>query len=253
MYDLKNVIVTRILPPQVVYSKKSRIYKTSCRTTYGLTFCQSGQITYTMNGKKYVSRPGTAILLPQGGAYRLFGDATGWFPLINFECTNLKCEEIIVFPLQHPQSCIKDFEALNNLFINGRSPLKIYSAFYDLLDKVSYESIPQSKRMSFIIQYIEDHISSPGLSNSEIATQAYISEVYLRKLFDTFYDTSPKQYILNMRIQKAKYLLTNTEYTVTAIAEQCGFSSLYHFCRIFRNKIGMSPTEYATANRIYEI
>lgn len=253
MNSLRNAIIDEIHPPYTVYSEKNRVYKTSHRLTFALTFCRSGQITYTMNGKKYVSHPGTALLLPQGGAYELIGDSTGWFPVINFTSTNLKCDDIIVFSLQHPQSCIKDFETLNNLFISNKSHLKIYSTFYDLLDKLTYESLPQSKRMASIIQYIENHISSPDLSNAEIAAQSYISEVYLRKLFSTFYDTSPKQYILNMRIQKAKHLLTNTAYTVTAIAEQCGFSSLYHFCRIFRSKTGMSPTEYATTNRIYEI
>ncbi len=253
MNNLKNAIISEILPPYTVYSEKNRVFKTTHRQTFGLTFCLSGQITYTMNGKMYVSHPGTALLLPQGGEYELFGNSTGWFPVINFTSTNLKCDDIIVFSLQHPHSCIKDFDTLCKLFISNKSPLKIYSTFYDLLDKLTYESLPQSKRMASIIQYIENNLSSPDLSNTEIAAQAYVSEVYLRKLFDTFYDTSPKQYILNMRIQKAKHLLTNTEYTVTAISEQCGFSSLYHFCRIFRNKIGMSPTEYATANRIYEI
>ena len=35
--------------------------------------------------------------------------------------------------------------------------------------------------------------------------------------------------------------------------EECGFSSVYHFCRAFKNKTGMTPTEYANLNKIYQI
>jgi len=56
-----------------------------------------------------------------------------------------------------------------------------------------------------------------------------------------------------MRIQKAKSLLTNGTHTITAVSEECGFSSLYHFCRAFKEKTGMTPTEYAKDSKIYQI
>ncbi|MBR3994676.1 MAG: helix-turn-helix transcriptional regulator [Clostridia bacterium] len=56
-----------------------------------------------------------------------------------------------------------------------------------------------------------------------------------------------------MRIQKAKFLLANGVLTITAISEECGFSSLYHFCRIFKEKTGFTPSEYSKNNRIYKI
>ncbi len=48
-------------------------------------------------------------------------------------------------------------------------------------------------------------------------------------------------------------MLVDTPFTVAAVAEECGFSSLYNFCRTFKNKTGMAPREYANINRIYQI
>ena len=86
-----------------------------------------------------------------------------------------------------------------------------------------------------------------------LAKKLGISEVYLRKLFSVHYGTSPRQFIIDMRIQKAKSLLTNGTHTITSISEECGFSSLYHFCRTFKDKTGMTPTEYAKNGKIYQI
>ena len=77
--------------------------------------------------------------------------------------------------------------------------------------------------------------------------------VYLRKLFAAKYNISPKQYILDTRIQKAKHLLTNSPYSITAIGTDCGFSSVYIFSRCFKGRVGLTPSEYAKINRKFEL
>lgn len=248
-----KIIITDIATPGIVHSEKGRCMEMEKRLYYGLSLCLGGQITYTMNGKKYVSNQDSAVLLPQGGTYSLYGDKEGLFPLINFRCENYACDEIGVFALENPQACIKDFETIRNLMLYGGSRLKIYSVFYELLSKVFSLSASMHTPMHSAIQYIEKNISDPNLSNEEIAKKMGISEVYLRKLFATHQKTTPKQYILDMRIRKAKQLLVDTPFTITAIAEECGFSSLYHFCRVFKLRTGTTPSEYAAKNRIYKI
>ena len=223
------------------------------RQSYGLSLCISGQITYTMNGRSYVSNPDTAVFLPQGGTYSLYGDKEGLFPVVNFKCENFHCDAITVVPLENAQACRKDFDTLKDLFLHDKNHLKIYSAFYELLDSVSSANAHKQRPLAFVIRYIAENIHDPALSNTCLAKQIGISEVYLRKLFLAQYNTTPKQYILDIRIQKAKQMLTNTPFTVTAIAEECGFSSLYHFCRAFKQKTGMTPTKYAALNKIYQI
>ena len=137
MISFEKLVVTNIRQPMVVHSQKGKFYKTENRQYFGLSFCMSGQITYTMNEKTYVSSQSSAILLPQGGSYYLTGDIEGLFPVINFSCSGLDCTEITVLPLADPQSCIQHFKTLQQLFLRGESQMKIYSTFYNLLDRKS--------------------------------------------------------------------------------------------------------------------
>ena len=253
MNNLDNIVITDIEIPVVVHSEKGRNFQMTNRQSYGLSLCSSGQITYTMNGKNYVSNQDNAVLLPQGGTYSLYGDQEGLFPVVNFKCSNFNCNEIMAFRLENPQSLLKSFEALQNLFLDDKNHLKIYSVFYDLLSKIYYENSQKHTLLDSAIQFIAENTQNPMLSNTCIAKQIGISEVYLRKLFLSYYHITPKQYVLDIRIRKAKQLLCDTPFSVTAIAEECGFSSVYHFCRTFKEKIGMTPTEYAGLNRIYQI
>ena len=55
---------------------------------------------------------------------------------------------------------------------------------------------------------------------------------------------APNQYLLEVRIRKARELLTNTTLTVTAIAEETGFKSSFYFSRFFKKRAGLSPRQY---------
>ena len=103
------------------------------------------------------------------------------------------------------------------------------------------------------IRYIESNYQSPGLSNAELAKECNISEVYFRKIFTETYKTTPKQFIVDIRINKAKQLLSDGFLKVGTVAELCGFSNQYHFCRLFKEKTGVTPTEYMKRNRIFKI
>jgi len=249
----QNIFITDIQKPLVVNSYKGRVYHVTDRYCYALSFCISGRITYTMAGQKYVSDPQNAILLPQGGTYSLYGDKEGAFPVINFSCQNFECNQILVLPLQNSQTYIRDFETLKSLFLHDGNRLKIFSLFYEMLDKLEKDQHPFQNHLNPAIAYLEMHISDPALSNTLLADMLGISEVYLRKLFLAQYNTTPRQYLLNLRIQKARQLLSDTMLTVTDISEKCGFSSVYHFCRTFKGRTGVTPTEYASQNRTFRI
>lgn len=250
---LKDIIVTNIQRPITVISPKGRHDETKNRATYGLSFCSKGQITYSHREKQYVSNTNNAVFLPKGQTYTLVGDKEGLFPVINFDCIGLHCEEIVLFPLQNPEPFYKDCQKIADLFLFKDKQLQIFSIFYGILQRITQEQIPQNNILYQALKYIEVNISNPNLSNSLIAQNTNISEVYFRKLFAEKYHISPKQYILDIRIKKAKQLLTDSFYSVSCIGEMCGFSSVYTFSRCFKEKTGISPTEYARENRVYEI
>lgn len=248
----ENLIVTNIYEPFTVHSHKGRFYQMNGRRDFGLSLCISGQITYTHNGVRYVSHPGNAVILPQGGEYTLCGDKTGLFPLINFHCIGLPTDRFLVLPLEDPRGCLTEFDAIRASFLAGDKQLEVFSLFYRLLHKVM-QSQPAASRLAPVLQYIDSHFSDASLSNQQLAAQLGVSEVYLRKLFLLELNTTPKQYILEKRIREAKQLLRNTTAGVTQIGEQCGFSGVYHFCRAFKKRVGITPTQYAQQNRIFKL
>ena len=252
MKALGDMIVTEIKDVMTVFSEKGRVVNMRNRTTYGLSFCLDGQITYVHNGKRFVSDKNHAVILPKGQSYTLYGDKKGMFPLINFDCLGDLCDSFVVIPIEDSKFFINDYERIKALSLFEGNNAKILSIFYGIVDRlVSYSSAGNTLMPA--IGYIEKNYHNPGLSNSELARECRISEVYLRKLFAKEFKTSPRQFVIDIRIQKAKQLLSEGMFKTGVVAEMCGFSNPYHFCRIFKDKTGLTPTDYANQNRVYKI
>lgn len=248
---LKRIIVTEIKEITTVFSPRGRYTAIKNRFCYGLSFCESGKITYTHCGRDFVSDVGCAVFLPKGASYTIYGNESGGFPVINFECTGLKLDTFLTVPLRNPESYLKDYKAMKNLSLFESTLSKQLSIFYDILSRIQTEGYEDNGAMRAAIRKIEKSFSDPELNNRILADSLHISEVYFRRLFKESFGIAPKQYITDIRIKKAKQLLIDTDSTVTQISEQCGFSSVYHFCRIFKEKTGLTPTEYAKHSKIY--
>ncbi len=253
MCRIEDIIITEITDVISVLSEKGSERKMVNRSGYGLSFCQKGKITYTYKGKCYVQDPEHAVLLPKGESYAIYGNKTGIFPVINFQCIHFHCDDIVVFPIKNINSIIKDFEQLKSLYLFQKDKAKMMSLLYNIIYKLCAGSQSEPQILSPAIKYLEEHLSSPELSNAELAMQCNISEVYFRKLFTKHYGMSPKQYIIDIRLNKAKQLLSEGSLKINAISELCGFASTYHFSRLFKEKTGLTPSEYAKQNRILKI
>ncbi len=216
------------------------------RPSYGLSFAYGGRITYVLNGKRTVSDSSSAVFLPQGRTYRLLREESGNFPVINFTVKEDFTKEFIQIPLQHSLSYLKDFEALRTAWISGSDPARVMSIFYNILSNLAKEekSSDSHRILSPAMDYLAQHLSDPSLSNKILADQTHISEVYFRKLFKETYGITPHQYILQARMNHAKQLLEEKSASITAISEACGFSSVYHFCRSFKQQTGMTPKDF---------
>ncbi len=247
MSELSNMIVTKIDGVTVVPSPKGRSDTILSRKVYGLSFCfDEGQITYSMNGKNYVSNKNTAIILPMGGNYSLQGDRAGNFPLINFYAEGLSIEEHKIIKLRKSDSYTSDFERLHSIWKRGGGNAELFSVFYGIIARLEREESPYNRALKKSMEYLSQNIYSPDLTVEELARQANISQVYFRKIFKEAYGESPKQYIIDLRVRQAKQLLEENSITVTAVAEACGFSSVYHFCRLFKTETGYTPMEYCS-------
>lgn len=249
--DLKNAVITSIIEACTVYSPKGRSEQMLNRKSYALTFCIDGQITYIQNGHRYISNRNTAVILPKGGNYFICGDKTGFFPVINFECSEFLCDTITALPIQNPDQLIADFEEIKKLLCFEDNHARVFSIFYGMLHSLSSNKLPPL--LENAIRLIGNEYVNPSLTNAGLADLCQVSEVYLRKLFSKYLHTSPKQYIIDLRLQKAKQLLREGALCVSDIAESCGFSNPYHFCRIFKEHTGTTPSAYRKEHMIYKI
>ena len=253
MQMFKDVIVTGIDETLVVPVKKGQRMTMHDRPYFGLAFCTSGQLSYQTKEKSYPLKEGSAVLLPHGESYDVVGEKDGLFPVVNFFCDGLDVGEITVIELENQKACLNGFEALQKTFMFGGDRLKSLSAFYELLSIVCPKKSHGSSYVKASLSYIEKNLSDTELSNEILAETLGISEVYFRRLFAASLGVTPKQYILDLRIKKARILLRDTPLSVTEVAEECGFSSLYHFCRAFKQRTATTPTQFAEKNRIFRI
>ena len=104
-----------------------------------------------------------------------------------------------------------------------------------------------SKPIVLCIDYIYSHIHN-RITVKELADYLGLSESYLSKLFHKEMGLSISQYILNLKIEKAKNLLQYSEYNVVDIANYLSFSSQSHFIQVFQKFTGMTPHKYRTKN-----
>ncbi|MFW8634906.1 GlxA family transcriptional regulator [Cribrihabitans pelagius] len=98
----------------------------------------------------------------------------------------------------------------------------------------------RNKHLAKAIQIMHDRLDDP-VSPSVIAQELGISARQLERLFGKFLNTSPKKYFMEMRLERARHLLLQTEASVTEVALACGFDSPGHFSRVYRAAFGVTP------------
>lgn len=96
---------------------------------------------------------------------------------------------------------------------------------------------------------MEKQLNNPSLTVKEIADEVSVSEVYLRKLFQETVSMAPVEFLQQRRIDKACSLLAETEMSIQAISDVCGFSDKYFFHRVFRKISSVTPLEYREQTR----
>ena len=249
---LNQIIVQDVKQIFTVFSPAGRKETIENRPTYGLSFCEEGRITYLHQGKQVVSDPSHAVILSQGETYSLRGERTGVFPVINFTCAGEWQHTLLSLPVSNPAACLREFEKLRALSLFEDRRAEKLSVFYHLLAVLSTQNFP-CEMLRPAIRYLEKHYQEPELTNEALARECGVSEVYFRKLFVRHYRVTPRQYLIDLRMNRARQLLAEDVLKIGALAQQCGFSNSYHFCRLFKEKTALTPTEYRRQNRICKI
>ena len=95
-------------------------------------------------------------------------------------------------------------------------------------------------KLSLVIQMMESNIEEP-ISPSILAKEVGMSTRQLERLFRRYLNRSPKRYYMELRLQKARNLLMQTDMSVINVALACGFASPSHFSKCYRSHYDTTP------------
>lgn len=252
---INSITVTSVRSAFTVHSAKGR-FETVNRKYFGLSLCREGELLYKHNESTVISDALHAVFLPAGETYTLSSDRNGVFPVINFTCTGKPFSTVSSIPTKNTKALINDFERIRTLLLFGGSRLEILSVFYRMLHMLSNDDAENAGTVGPIapaIHYLTKNFASCDITNALLAEKCHISEVWFRRLFIKQYGVTPKQFIIDIRINRAKQLLSEGSVKISSVAQSCGFSNPYHFCRLFKEKTGLTPTEYMNKNSSFEM
>ncbi len=94
------------------------------------------------------------------------------------------------------------------------------------------------------VSYVAQHFCDPNLSLLSVARHVGMSSAYFSTVFSQTVGTPFISYLTNLRIEKAKQLLRETDMKLSAIAMEIGYNEPNYFSHVFRKAEGITPKEY---------
>ena len=104
-----------------------------------------------------------------------------------------------------------------------------------------HEGVPERLRRS--IRYMEQNLERP-FSLENVAQVACLSKYHFCRMFKKHVGSSPYQYLLNLRVFRAAFLLRRADLTVSSVAMRAGFHDLSEFNKQFKKITGVTPTAH---------
>jgi YesN/AraC family two-component response regulator len=114
------------------------------------------------------------------------------------------------------------------------------------LDKFPEEDISK-KYVEAAIIYINNNYCK-NITINNIANYVNITRAYLYRLFKKYLDSSPQEFLINFRMERASELLKTSNFTIGDIARSVGYRDALLFSKIFKKINGVTPTEFRNMN-----
>lgn len=119
-----------------------------------------------------------------------------------------------------------------------------------LLKTKAMEAVKDSvmpENIRYLIKYMERNFTRP-LTLDFLSDFANVSKYYLSREFKKYTGFSPNDYLITLRINKAKFLLSNTALPAIKIAHEVGIYDKNNFTNLFKRKTGMTPIQYRNSH-----
>ena len=220
---------------------------------YTLVYCLSGTGSFRTDGKTIHMRPNDVCLLPAGNMRAYCADAEDPWQYISssfrltFAADPPKSTQAIYFPQTTAAGAlflelVAAWQQKGDLYkLRSRTLLQQILLLLFTSQLASADTAPAS--IVAARQYIQAHFTQ-AIDLDALAANAGFSLSHFRKLFTAHTGRSPKQYILYLRLSKAKDLLSSDSIRVGEAAALCGFQNEFYFSNLFKQTYGCSPTAY---------
>jgi YesN/AraC family two-component response regulator len=224
---------------------------------YLLNFVCEGSADFWCQGVRQEIYPGTFyVMFPNEDMYYQTKKDMGWsiyWVVVDGYQVELLLSELGLTP-DNPFLKIENAENLKELFnqifeLTKEDSFKnkmlchscLYQIFAILLEQK--REIGHKNLIWEAERYISQHLSGTVTVN-EIAAHVHLNGNYFTKLFKKTMGVTPLNYINQKRIEKGKYLLEHTQFSVGEISEEVGFKDELYFSRVFKKYVGISPLAY---------
>ncbi len=233
------------------------------RNHYCIHHIISGNGYYEVNGEQYMLRAGDTFILYPNIEVKYYADMENpweyaWVGFMGADAdsliraTDFSREKPLIRKGALPKRLIqKQLENIYELKGNDyESAVAMTGALYTLMAVfMHYAEQKETVRDSHTVYvekacaYINTHYSYP-ITVEDVAAYAGISRSHLFRSFQMCGQHSPKEYLTEFRIKKARHLLRETSLSISAIAYSVGFENNLYFSKVFKGRMCMSPSEY---------
>lgn len=217
-------------------------FDVKARPYAALSFRVSGTGAFEIGTNSFITKPGDVLFLPADTPYKVEYSVSESI-VVHFDQCNYYEVENICF--EHNSNISLCFDHLLEAWNRNRSVNQTKSIIYDILDKMSNdqkESINDTVVAS-CVHYMEEHYCDPNLDIETLCGISFISASSLQRAFTKCLAMSPKQYLIQLRMNHALELLTKNELSVKEISFACGFTDEKYFSRAFKKRYGCSPSQ----------
>lgn len=121
---------------------------------------------------------------------------------------------------------------------------KLFSIFNDVYAKKYH---PKNVRLEEAKEFINLHFKEKNCLDS-VAMHYGVSRRRFCDLFSENFHITPNQYIVSLKIEFAKNLLSSGQFSVADVSELCGFSDVYYFSKVFKKETLCTPSKYIQKN-----
>lgn len=220
------------------------------RNFHIIHYIQNGKGYFIREGKEYSLSKGDLFLIRPSELCKYYSDRQDPWSYVWIGFSGKKVEEFLDTTGFHGNQCVFHapraeyiFSEIQNVKVqNIALEFFLCSKIYELFT-VLYTAKPENEYIEKAVNYICSNYSSP-VSIEEIAGLLNIDRRHLGRLFTARTGMTPKEYLINVRLQNAADLLRNSNYPVMEVAELVGYDDYGSFLKIFKKKYGMAPSQF---------